>query len=152
MTDTIAPASSGPGADAVATEIRGIETTMRERPAEYWRDQPTQERYRGLLTAREAGTGAPAKPDAVGQEIEAIERLMRTDKSAYDRDPALSARYLELLTSRESGATMKSETPVAEARKGLPADVIAEWDDHGATERNIAAVNDALRPDRKSVV
>ncbi|MEM9764551.1 MAG: hypothetical protein AAF968_18945, partial [Pseudomonadota bacterium] len=88
-----------------------IETTMRERPAEYRRDEALQERYRSLLDAG-GDRPLPATPEPSAERAE-IERVMRQEPKRYRRDEAMQARYRTILDAEEAGVR-----PPAKPKRG----------------------------------
>lgn len=49
---TLVPVGTSNGGKAISDEIAQIETTMRNEPDKYWKNEDTQKRYRDLLDAR----------------------------------------------------------------------------------------------------
>lgn len=98
---------------AVDGEIAGIERTMAENPRAYWSDDGLQNKYRGLLHARESGGSVTAPPSS---RRAAIEKLMSDTRSDYWRGPdseRLQNEYRAIL-EREAGHS----SPAAAAPDG----------------------------------
>jgi hypothetical protein len=134
--------------DAVSQEIATIERTMRDTPHEYWRDQGMQERYRGLISAREGSAPPPAAPSEVDREIASLTALMRTDRRAYERD-GHDTRLLALLREREgqdeAPATAEDWRATPEqARRDLSPEVVAELERSGDFAGSLHALQDEL--------
>jgi hypothetical protein len=138
-----------PSGDAVSTEIATIERTMREAPNEYWRDQGMQERYRGLISAREGSAPPPSAPSEVDKEITALQKLMRTNRAEYERSGAAD-RYLALLREREGQDEAPVEAaewraPPEQARRDLAPEVVAELDRSGDFAGSLHKLQDEVR-------
>jgi hypothetical protein len=144
MTDQLVPA----GGDAVAQEIRQIETLMRDDRVAYERDGHA-DRYLALLRARDGGEQPPAAPSALDAEISKLTALMRTDRRAYERD-GHDARLLELLRQREGTDEAPAEAeewrrPADEAtRRDLGPAVVAELERTGDFAQGLRALQDNL--------
>jgi hypothetical protein len=122
---------SEPGGEGgPSTEIARIEQTMRERPAEYFRDEGMQGRYTDLLTARERHTAAPARTStAAAREISAIETTMRTNAAAYWKSPEMQERYVALIALRDGSAAPAGKTVIGTQRTPQsPQAMLAEHD------------------------
>ena len=140
---------TGEGGD-VAAEIATIETTMRDAPAVYRRDEAMQGRLRDLYDAQERGAPAPAKPSGAEAERAEIERIMRTDIGRYRRDEAMQGRYRTLLEEVMDG----DEDEPAEGSSGgdlAPMPTLREWtasgEDAGSYHAGAAlirSVNDVI--------
>lgn len=98
--------------DTTGTEIATIEQTMRERPAEYFRDEGMQGRYRVLVEAR--GAGGAVKPAEARGRIAEIEAVMRADPARYWKSEELQSEYRALL--------LQTHPEPAEAEPAKPAD------------------------------
>lgn len=158
MSEDLVPAGGDAGSaasagGAVSQEIAVIETTLRDRPGDYWarHNEPMRQRYRELLTARESGKPAPAKPSGIDAEIASIEKLLKTDRHQYERSGA-DARYLELLRQKEGGhdaaiATAETwRTPPTEARRNLDPAVTKHLEQAtGGFDANLTQVQNAVR-------
>lgn len=86
--------------------------------------------------------------DAISTEISAIEGEMRTG-SYWGRDnERKAARYLDLVRQRDNVPAPASpqawRASPDEARKQMPADVVAAWDEHGQLERNLRASQETI--------
>ncbi len=104
--------------DKGRNELAVIEQTMRDRPAEYRRDEGMQERYRSLVDARESGGAAvPAKSGGREARKAEIETMMRRDRARYFASPDIQAEYLALV----SGDTIAGEPAPAQRQMTAPA-------------------------------
>ena len=125
--------------DSVGQEIASIETAIRDAPADYWRDEGMQNRYRALIDARDNGGARPAARNAYTRELAQIEKTMRTDMGAYWKSPEMRARYERLLGETHNAPVQEEKefelaAPVTPdvARRMLPATVVGEWDEDPA--------------------
>jgi hypothetical protein len=138
-----------PAGDEVSQAIREIESTLRERPNEYWGDTALQARYRGLIEAREGKAPPPAAPSEVDAEIAGIQRLMRTGEYWQRHNEPIRQRYLELLREREGQDEAPAATeeewrrPADEAtRADLGPAVVAELERTGDFADGLRALQD----------
>ena len=123
---------------ALAGEIATIETTMRDNPEAYWRDQEMQGRYRNALARRDGTELGEVDPREVGRPA--------PDESARQRAPG------------DNAGQQGSYTPlsVAEARRNLqstPAgrELLEDWGEHAdlmlaRSQQNMAAFLNGMSP------
>src|SRR5689334_11757613 len=113
------------------TELAEIERTLREAPAEYWRDESMQERYRELVEQPDA-----APLPAQTRELSELQKLMGDRNSAYWKGPdadVLQSRYRDLVSERDglNAAAPEWRTAPAEAMHQLPPALVSEWKEQG---------------------
>jgi hypothetical protein len=145
----LAPTAPAP-APPVAQEIAAIEATLRRDPRAYWRDAALQARHRDLIDAQRGATPAPAPVAANEKRLAALHALMRDRASPYWRGPdaeRLQAEYRalvgdEALPERQSGALANRN--IAELRRTLPEELVADWDRAGGFAENLGRAKTAL--------
>src|SRR5689334_18215742 len=111
------------------TELAEIQRTLRESPAEYWRDEGMQGRYVELLENPQA-----APVPAQTRELSELQKLMADHNSGYWKGPqsdALQARYRDLISERDGAGIPAADaswrTAPADAMRELPSELVSEW-------------------------
>jgi len=123
--------------EAIDKEIAEIENRMSTDRDGYFRDNAIQERYQGLIEARDTGGPAPA-PRSAGEARKAeIEKVMREDRNKYFGDK-LDVEYQQLVAGAGVApvkAAPKAPAPASpEAAAAIPAHLQAEVETWAQTD------------------
>lgn len=127
----------------IGAEIAQIEGLMQDNKSSYWRDTGMQERYRGLVEARDSGGPVPAAPSANEARKAELEKMMANTKGPYwsGRDAArLQDEYRGILEAGEAPGAVQI------AGEGFRPDDVAYWQEtYGVDGETLAAGTESVR-------